>query len=137
MNTEVRWLSKGTCLNRLITLWDSTLSFLDDSQFTEQLLAAKCDVYYLTDIFEKLNLLNKQLQGENYGLIFCKGAITTFQRKLQLYKTNINRRAFEQFLCLVSICSDLHNDDLAWYGEHLENLRQDSQVCFSDLLMMM
>ena len=113
----MRRLSKGNCLQRFIALWDSIVSFLANTQLGEQLLATKCDVFYLSDIFEKLNLLNKQLQGKDSDLISSKGAITAFLRKLQLYKNNIRRRAFEQFPCLASISSDLHDEDLALYSE--------------------
>jgi len=136
LHTEVRWLSKGNCLQRFIALWDSIVSFLANTQLGEQLLATKCDVFYLSDIFEKLNLLNKQLQGKDSDLISSKGAITAFLRKLQLYKNNIRRRAFEQFPCLASISSDLHDEDLALYSEYLENMHEDMQTRFSDLLMM-
>lgn len=116
LHTEVRWLSKRNCLQRFIALWDSIVSFLANTQLGKQLLATKCDVFYLSDIFEKLNLLNKQLQGKDSDLLASKGAITAFLRKLQLYKNNIRRRAFEQFPCLASISSDLQDEDLALYS---------------------
>ena len=134
MHTEVRWLSKGNCLRRFIKLWDSIASFLDNSQLGEKLFAAKLDIFYLSDIFEKINLLNKQLQGQNSDLISCKSAITAFLRKLQTYKINIRRRAFEQFPFLASISSDVHDDDLALYGQHLQNLHEHMQTRFNDLL---
>ena len=55
LHTEVRWLSKGNCLKHFITLWDSIVSFLADTQLGAKLLANKNDVFYLSDIFEKLN----------------------------------------------------------------------------------
>lgn len=42
LHTEVRWLSK-----RFIALWDSIVSFLANTQLGEQLLANKCDVFFL------------------------------------------------------------------------------------------
>ncbi|XP_076348273.1 SCAN domain-containing protein 3-like [Tachypleus tridentatus] len=65
-----------------------------------------------------------------------KSAIAAFLRKLQLYKNNIRRRAFEQFPCLASVSSDLQDEDLALYGEYMENMHKDMQTRFSDLLMM-
>lgn len=119
MHTKVKWLSKGNCLNHFITLWDAIISFLDDCQFTEKLLAAKYNTYYLAEIFEILNLLNKQPQGQNSNLISCKESINAFIRKPQLYKTNISCRALEHFSSLALICNDLYNVDLALYGKHL------------------
>ena len=136
LHTEVRWLSKGNCLQRFIALWDAIVSFLADTQLGAKLLANKCDVFYLSDIFEKLNSLNKQLQGKDSDLISSKSAIAAFLRKLQLYKNNIRRRAFEQFPCLASVSSDLQDEDLELYCEYLENMHEDMQARFSDLLRM-
>ena len=98
LHTEVRWLSKGNCLKHFIALWDSIVSFLADTQLGTKLLANKNDVFYLSDIFEKLNTLNKQLQGNDSDLISSKSAIAAFLRKLQLYKNYIRRCAFEVFV---------------------------------------
>ena len=132
----MRWLSKGNCLKRFIALWDSIVSFLVDTQLGAKLLANKCDVFYLSDIFEKFNSLNKQLQENDSDLISSKSAIAAFLKKLQLYKNNIRRRAFEQLPCLACVSSDLQDEDLALYGEYLENIHEDMQTRFSDLLWM-
>ncbi|XP_076348271.1 SCAN domain-containing protein 3-like [Tachypleus tridentatus] len=76
------------------------------------------------------------LQGKDSDLIYSKSAIAAFLRKLQLYKNNIRRRAFEQFPCLASVSSDLQDENLALYGEYMENMHEDMQTRFSDLLMM-
>ena len=90
-------------------------------------------MFYLSDIFKKFNSINKQLQGNHSDLISSKSA---FLRKLQLYKNNIRRRAFEQFPCLACVSSDLQDEDLALYGEYLENIHEDMQTRFSDLFGM-
>ncbi|KAK2727079.1 general transcription factor II-I repeat domain-containing protein 2-like [Artemia franciscana] len=130
--TEVRWLSKGNCLNRFIAIWDSIVSFLADTQLGAKLLANKCDVFYLSDLFEKFNSLQKQLQENNSDLICSKSNIATFLRKLQLHKNNIRRRAFEQFPCLACVNSDLQDEDLALYCEYLENVHEDMQTRVGD-----
>ncbi|XP_068225710.1 general transcription factor II-I repeat domain-containing protein 2-like, partial [Palaemon carinicauda] len=90
----------------------------------------------LKDIFEKLNYLHKKLQGKDFYLISSRSAIVAFLRKLQLYKNNFRRRAFEQFPCLASVSNDLQDDDLALYVEYMENMHKDMQNRFSDLLVM-
>ncbi|KAK2706994.1 hypothetical protein QYM36_014874 [Artemia franciscana] len=77
-----------------------------------------------------------QLQENNSDLISSKSAIAAFLRKLQLYKNNIRRRAFEQFPCLACVSSDLQDEDLALYGEYLENIHEDVQTRVGDLLGM-
>ena len=86
--------------------------------------------------YQKLNSLNKQIQGKDSDLISSKSVIVAYPRKLQLYENNIRHRAFEQFHCLTSVSSELQNKDLAIYGEHLENMHEDMKTRFSDLLMM-
>ncbi|XP_076324411.1 zinc finger BED domain-containing protein 5-like [Tachypleus tridentatus] len=96
----------------------------------------KEEILFARSIFEKLNSLNKHLQGKDSDLISSKSAIAAFLRKLKLYKNNISRRAFEQFPGLASVGSDLQDEDLALYGEYMENVHEDMQTRFSDLLMM-
>ncbi|XP_076324253.1 uncharacterized protein LOC143232565 [Tachypleus tridentatus] len=78
----------------------------------------------------------KGLQGKDSDLISSKSAVAAFLRKLKLYKNNIRRRAFEQFPGLASVAIDLQDEDLALYGEYMENMHEDMQTRFSDLLMM-
>ncbi|KFD65059.1 hypothetical protein M514_22776, partial [Trichuris suis] len=65
LHTEVRWLSKGNCLQRFVALWDTIVAFMPDKEYGEKLIDAKGDIFYLADIFQKLNLLNKALQGKD------------------------------------------------------------------------
>ncbi|XP_076030400.1 protein FAM200C-like [Oratosquilla oratoria] len=63
LHTEVRWLSKGNCLNRFVELWPNVELFLNGTEVGKEVIAAKSDIFYQADIFEKLNILNKQLQS--------------------------------------------------------------------------
>lgn len=55
LHIEVRWLSKENCLQHFVTLWDTIISFMSDKEHNEQ----HVDMFYLADVFQKLNLLNK------------------------------------------------------------------------------
>ena len=134
MHTEVRWLSKGNCLRRFVKLWDSIVSFLDNKEIGGELVAMKCDIFYLSDVFEKLNSLNKLLQGQNSNLISSKEATTAFLGKLKLYSLNIARHAFDQFPNLASISDELQEDDSGVYVQHLKKIQEDMEVRFKDLL---
>lgn len=60
--------------------------FLSDNPEMKHLLTIgdKAFVSYLTDIFEKLNMLNKQLQGTNKTLVDAKANIFGFITFIEL-----------------------------------------------------
>ena len=84
--TVVRWLSKGECMKRFVQLFDTILEFMTEHNLPlhNKILESKPDIFYLSDVFEKLNAVNKQLQGKNANLITCKEAVTAFIKKLDL-----------------------------------------------------
>lgn len=136
LHTEVRWLSKGNCLRRFVSLWNSIVSFLGETELGQKLVNAKSDIFYLSDIFEKLNVLNKELQGNDTTLFSCKEAITAFNGKLKLFWLNLGRRELSQFPSLLDISTEVLDDDLAVYVDHLKQLHNDMETRFSDLLQM-
>lgn len=80
LHTEVRWLSRGACLTRFYSLFESVLEFLEskDPGLKEKLINLKADIAYLTDLFKKFYDINLQLQGDNLNLIKTKSVITAF-----------------------------------------------------------
>ncbi|GFW85386.1 SCAN domain-containing protein 3 [Trichonephila clavipes] len=99
LHIEVRWLSKGNCLKRFMDLSDTVSDFLNDKPEMKHLLTidGKAFVSYLADIFEKLNILNKQLQGTNKTLVDAKAKIFGFITNIELCQKHINNKNFEQF----------------------------------------
>ena len=79
-HTEVRWLSKGNCLSRFCSLFDTIVEFLEKAnpQLIKDDQKAKFDVAYLSDIYDKFNAMNLQLQGSVVTLIKCKTVICSF-----------------------------------------------------------
>ena len=68
-HTQVRWLSKGNMLQRVLELFDEILAFLKAQENVILLQALECDFFrarlsYPSDIFSLLNKLNKKLQGK-------------------------------------------------------------------------
>ncbi|XP_044751794.1 SCAN domain-containing protein 3-like [Coccinella septempunctata] len=136
LHTEVRWLSKGACLTRFYSLFESVLQFLDsrDSDLKKNLINSKADIAYLTDLFKKFNDLNLQLQGDSLNLIKTKGAVSAFLGKLKFMKQNISRREFSQFSNLSQVeCLD---EDIQTYVQHLIALHDDFKIRFEDILTM-
>ena len=63
--TQVRWSSKGNCLDRFVALYDTILEFGSDREVFQFLKSndTKALICYVADVFGKLNGLNKELQG--------------------------------------------------------------------------
>ena len=122
LHTEVRWLSKGNCLKRFYTLFNSVLDFFQESnpELYDKLKSSKTDITYLTEMFSKFNEVNLQLQGDETTLIKAKSALSAFLSKLQLYSRNLGCHEFCQFPCL----SDLENRSEGWW--HCRVLRSFS-----------
>lgn len=136
LHTEVRWLSKGVCLNRFFNLFDSVLDFLEDrdEKLRENLITSKNDIAYLTDLFKIFNQVNLQLQGDELNLIKTKNVIAAFAGKLLLFKRNLGRGEYNHFPTLSAVSAK--PEDLLTYCQHLEVLHVDFTERFQDILNM-
>ncbi|GFV64019.1 zinc finger MYM-type protein 6 [Trichonephila clavipes] len=79
---EARWLSRGKFLQRVYELRNEITIFLEEEnlpeaeKFRDGLFLMKLS--YLVDIFEKLNILNLQLQGSNVHMFYTSDKINAF-----------------------------------------------------------
>ena len=114
LHTEVRWLSKGKCLQRFYNLYNSVVDFfkfnLLDGKVSLDLESRRADVAYLSDIFKKLNEVSIKLQGTNMCLIKAKGIIMTFIGKLDFYKNCLLRLDLNQFPSLKAVQENQTDD---------------------------
>lgn len=136
LHTEVRWLSKGICLNRFFELFDSVLDFLEnrDEKLREKLITSKNDIAYLTDLFKIFNEVNLQLQGDELNLIKTKNIIAAFVGKPLLFKRNLGRGEYSHFSTLSAVSAK--QEDLLTYCQHLDVLHVDCTERFQDILNM-
>ncbi|XP_036357556.1 protein ZBED8-like [Octopus sinensis] len=136
LHTEVRWLSSGNCLKRFMELFDQINDFLSDKCEMKLLSTTdgKAFVSYLTDIFEKLGNLNKQLQGANMTLIDAKAKIFGFITAPELWKKKFSKRNFSELYWL-SKC-EITNDAGIVIIDHLNILIKDFNDRFCDLKAM-
>ena len=136
LHTEVRWLSKGSCLRRLMELFEPLREFLKDKSEMTLLMTTdgKAYVSYLADIFEKLCSLNKQLQGADATLCDAKAKIFGFVIFLSLCRGNILSKSYVQFPWLKEC--DATQEASTVIAEHLEMLMNDFNQRFYDLKAM-
>ena len=136
LHTEVRWLSKGNCLRRLMELFEPLSEFLKDKSEMTLLMTTdgKAYVSYLADIFEKLCSLNKQLQGADATLCDAKAKIFGFVTFLSLCRGNILSKSYVQFPWLKEC--DVTQEANTVIAEHLEMLMNDFNQRFYDLKAM-
>ena len=73
-NEDVRWLSKGNCLRRFYSLFETVVEFFQDSNsvLCDELRKSKHDIAYLSDLFTKFNEVTLQLQENDINLIKVK-----------------------------------------------------------------
>ena len=88
MHAEIRWLSRGYSIQRLLQLKDELAMFLTEqkSAFSEFFLndAWVLKLCYLSDIFGKLNDLNISLQGKKCNIFTFKDRIEAFIKKITI-----------------------------------------------------
>jgi hypothetical protein len=63
----------GKFFHRFIARWWISVSFSSDMQFGEEIFSVKCEIFYLSDISEKLNLLKNNYREKRYPYILQTG----------------------------------------------------------------
>lgn len=137
--TEVRWLSRGKVLDYFCSLLSEIRIFLASKDKSHQELSDPnwlLNLAFLTDITGHLNVLNKQLQGENKILPVMYQSIEAFQRKLALFSAHLsakNRRHFpmlDKFVGEVDPCHEFYNQQ--FYCEVIDGLATEFERRFTE-----
>ncbi|XP_035232078.1 protein ZBED8-like, partial [Stegodyphus dumicola] len=99
LHTEVRWLSRGVCLQRLVNLFDSTTEFLNEINpvLSNELQNNKNHIFYLADLFGKFNDVQTKLQGKDVTIIQARTILLGFQVKLNLFRSSLLRKDYKYF----------------------------------------
>ena len=110
LHMEVRWLSKGLRLKRFVNLWEQVINLLKfksqmadcnnikqagkAKEILEKLETAiiKSKIFYHSDIFKQVNLLNLELQGKESDLVTCVQTTKGYVRKLKYWKNSLKKR---------------------------------------------
>ncbi|XP_068247855.1 protein FAM200C-like [Palaemon carinicauda] len=135
-HTNVRWLSKGNLLGPLYELREEVALFLEIEQ-NEYLATFNSEevglsLAYLVDIFEALNVLNRQLQGKNTTIIAHSDAIRAFIGKLQVWKRRILKKNISSFPRLNEILNEgsFSDSPKTEIKDHLKGLENEFQPYF-------
>ncbi|XP_068240056.1 protein FAM200C-like [Palaemon carinicauda] len=139
-HTEVRWLSRGSVLTRVVELQDEILEFLKHQQspiakhFEDEHFIFSLG--YLADIFSLLNDLNTSMQGRDVDIIQAKGKVVAFTRKLPIWCRRVESGNQANFPNLDNILTKdgktLPVEILQEVKNHLEILSTNFEGYFSD-----
>ena len=105
LHTEVKWLSKEKCLKRFMELFDTLSDFLSDKTEMQYLLTIDSKAYlsYLTDIFEKLNILIKNIKEQIKLLSMQKRRFLVLLRLLNYLKKTFTKNNLKSFIGLKNV----------------------------------
>ena len=108
--TQVRWLSRGTVLQRFFNLRHEIRQFMEeqgravaeltDFQWISQLA-------FLVDVTQLLNTLNRGLQGKEQLICHMYRDVKAFGRKLELLISQLQQDSWVHFAC----CSELQKTE--------------------------
>jgi hypothetical protein len=116
-----------------MALFDTLSDFLNHKHEMKYLLMVdgKAFVSYLANIFEKLNILNNQLQGTNKTLVNAKAEIFGFIIFIELCQKYIHNKNVEKFHWLQKC--EVTDTAILVIVDYLKILSADLKEIFSDL----
>lgn len=110
MYNNVRWLSRGQVLERFVDCLDEIRTFMDDNkQNCSELTNVDwlIRLMFFTDFSSHLNELNTKLQGFGKSIDQAFDILKAFEKKLKIYKRDIEKEELKYFQKLKKFYDDL------------------------------
>ncbi|XP_068200706.1 protein FAM200C-like [Palaemon carinicauda] len=130
-HTQVRELTKGHMLQRVLELFDELVAFHRAQKNIELLEVFEGEFFcvrlsYLSDIYSALKELNRKLQGKGTNVLFQLYKMRVFVAKLELWKKRAESGSFSSFLapneCVGDMEDSMPNPIAENIKQHLEGL---------------
>ncbi|CAM1324002.1 Uncharacterised protein r2_g3265 [Pycnogonum litorale] len=131
----VRWLSRATTLKRFWNLRKEIESFMINKQQDVAYFSDDDwlnDIAFLTDITKHLSDLNIKLQGKSQLVSKMFEHICSFEKKLQLFQTQLSRTALTHFPSLAVRKAEMPDLDCSKYAESVCKLCAEFTSRFAD-----
>ncbi|KAG8222172.1 hypothetical protein J437_LFUL001263 [Ladona fulva] len=130
--SKVRWLGKGKTLSRFVNLLEEIKNYLNSKDKTFAELTDSCwlvDLGFITDVMEKLNNLNLELQGKDLHIASMIGSVNSFKAKLGLWISHLQMKSLVHFPNMKKMIGDIEID-LSSFVVNLQSLQNQFEKRF-------